>query len=56
MDSCASEKCYNHSLKISLSQQTPLHIAANEGNRDVVDLLVENGGDINIRNKSGVGR
>ena len=41
---------YNHSL----SQQTPLHIAAREGHERTVEHLVEMGADIYFRDMNGV--
>ena len=36
------------------SQRTPLHWAAREGKEDTVQLLIEKGADINIKDIGGV--
>ena len=36
------------------NQKTPLHIACDEGNFDVVDFLVSKGAKINIKDKEGI--
>ena len=41
-------------LIISISQQTPLHVAATEGHDYTVKLLVSKGAKIELRNKNGV--
>ncbi|MCZ0933348.1 MAG: ankyrin repeat domain-containing protein [Oligoflexia bacterium] len=35
--------------------ETPLHLAASQGNIDIVKLLIEGGADINARSESPVG-
>ena len=40
----------------SLKQWTPLHIAAREGHMNTVELLINNGADINIQDTDGVSR
>ena len=39
---------------ISLNQRTPLHIAVREGQEYTVKSLVENGADVNSKDKDGV--
>ena len=39
---------------VSPHQQTPLHWAAGEGKEGTVQLLIEKGADINIKDRSGV--
>ena len=39
---------------VSPHQQTPLHWAAGEGEEDTVQLLIEKGADINIKDNLGV--
>ena len=40
---------------LSLHQMTPLHVAAEKGDRlDIVEYLIKNGADINIIDYSGV--
>ena len=39
-----------------LKQWTPLHIAAREGHMNTVELLINNGADINIQDTDGVSR
>ena len=40
----------------SLNQQTPLHLAARKGHMNTVELLINNGADINIQDTDGVSR
>ena len=41
-------------LSVSLHQKVPLHMAAEEGHKDIVECLVDKGADINIKNNDGV--
>ena len=43
-------------FSFSLRQETPLHVAAREGNMDAAQFLIRNGADVNIKDKDGVGR
>ena len=45
---------FSLSLSLSLSQQTPLHTAAEDGNQYTMDGLVKLGADINLKDKDGV--
>ena len=35
-------------------QMTPLHLGAGKGKEDTVQLLIEKGADVNIKNNDGV--
>ena len=39
--------------EVNKDGQTPLHFALKEGNKDIIDLLLKNGGDVNIRDNEG---
>ena len=39
--------------EVNKKGQTPLHFALKQGNKDIIDLLIKNGGDINIRDNKG---
>ena len=44
----------SQSLFLSFCQQTPLHIAASKNYERTVECLVDEGADINIKDKDGV--
>ena len=39
--------------EVNKDGQTPLHFALKEGNKDIIDLLIKNGSDINIKDNEG---
>ena len=51
MDGCLT---FSLSLSLSLSQQTPMHTAAKNGNEFTLKVLVELGADINIKDNDWV--